>query len=1149
MITTVVAIYIKGVYEMRKIISLVLCVFLIVSFATINVFADDISQGKVISGTISLPAGITAPSGGMNVSVNAYCDNATPNDQSDDLQSYIMVNIPEGQSQTVYSLTVQDSNIGYYVSAYTDLYGGAGYSNQGNPLVNISNGNADQINIAFMIMRSISGTVNLPNGIQAPVGGVMVEIAGCFNNGTPDNRQDDIWYGTRIVIPENQSQTSYTLRIPYLAEKGGCIVEFRGEGYIPTYYTQHGGTQEFSTAEIIDLSAGDRDGINTTLIKGKAISGVVSLPAGETAPSGGVGIDLNADSDNGTPNDWQDDLHAHAYVVVPEGQSQIGYSIAVPGANSLYTLDYHPQGYCSGRYSANGSSLIDVRDGDQTNINITVSRGKIISGTVSLPEGKSAPAGGLSISVNAYCDNATPNDRSDDLQAYTGVYIPEGRSQATYSMTVPDTSVGYYVSAYTDLYGGASYSNMGNPLVNVSSGSADQINIAFTTMKTIKGIVSLPNGDVAPTGGMHVTVEAQFDNGTPENKQDDKWYGTDVMIPEGQSMSQYVLSVPESNIAEECKIDFKTSSYVTTYYNQQGGSTNPNSAEMVDMSNGNRDNISVTLIKGRTISGIISLPTGETAPAGGLIIDLDAYSENGTPDNRQDDLSLRFNAMIPEGQNQTGYIIMVPASNSGYTLHFGTQGYCWGAYHEGSNYLIDLNSGDKTNVDLSFIHGKTISGVVSLPDGITAPAGGVSVRIESSSDNGTPGTWLDDMGNVANVIIPEGQKQAIYSMEVPESVTGFKMICYASGYITTYYTQQGGTTNYGQAGLVDLSDGSKTGINISLETGNALNVTAVNGTITKNSDKAVYIDGEKVTLTAVPNDGYKFVGWNGDAAGNEPVITVTMDGNKNITALFSKIITKAIVKLQIPKVQKDLNLKPGDQIKIDLSAIFSDGSIEKIENAKWETSNMEVATADNGVISAVGFGKAKVTASFSGKKVTLDIDTRLKSLKFEGKGEIKSSPGKSYKPVLKAVFADGTVKDVTNDSLTKWDSSNDAIAKVSDGIVQNQDKPGVAVITAKFGDRSSKFKIDTGVKKLVVSAKGTIKLQHRGNQVVIKVTAVFEDGTEQDVTNNPLTLWSSSNSNIASVKKGIILPGDKSGPAVITAVYGDKSIKVNVSVK
>ncbi|GEM_PF-756063 len=66
-----------------------------------------------------------------------------------------------------------------------------------------------------------------------------------------------------------------------------------------------------------------------------------------------------------------------------------------------------------------------------------------------------------------------------------------------------------------------------------------------------------------------------------------------------------------------------------------------------------------------------------------------------------------------------------------------------------------------------------------------------------------------------------------------------------------------------------------------------LNITVLNGTVTKNPDLAQYDSNATVQLTAMPNSGYHFVNWSGDASGSTNPLNVTMDASKNITANFA----------------------------------------------------------------------------------------------------------------------------------------------------------------------------------------------------------------------------------------------------------------------
>src|SRR2546426_391478 len=67
-----------------------------------------------------------------------------------------------------------------------------------------------------------------------------------------------------------------------------------------------------------------------------------------------------------------------------------------------------------------------------------------------------------------------------------------------------------------------------------------------------------------------------------------------------------------------------------------------------------------------------------------------------------------------------------------------------------------------------------------------------------------------------------------------------------------------------------------------------LNVSVVgSGSVTKNPNQANYAPGTVVQLTATPAAGWHFVSWSGDASGTANPLSVTMDGNKNITGTFA----------------------------------------------------------------------------------------------------------------------------------------------------------------------------------------------------------------------------------------------------------------------
>ena len=58
------------------------------------------------------------------------------------------------------------------------------------------------------------------------------------------------------------------------------------------------------------------------------------------------------------------------------------------------------------------------------------------------------------------------------------------------------------------------------------------------------------------------------------------------------------------------------------------------------------------------------------------------------------------------------------------------------------------------------------------------------------------------------------------------------------------------------------------------------------GSVSRSPNQSTYQSGTSVTLTAVPNTGWLFAGWSGDATATTSPVTVQMNGNKSVTANF-----------------------------------------------------------------------------------------------------------------------------------------------------------------------------------------------------------------------------------------------------------------------
>ena len=136
------------------------------------------------------------------------------------------------------------------------------------------------------------------------------------------------------------------------------------------------------------------------------------------------------------------------------------------------------------------------------------------------------------------------------------------------------------------------------------------------------------------------------------------------------------------------------------------------------------------------------------------------------------------------------------------------------------------------------------------------------------------------------------------------------------------------------------------------------------------------------------------------------------------------------------------------------------------------------------------------------------------------------------------------------DKTVSWTSSNDSVAKVSDGKVTAM-KAGTATITATAGGKTASVVVTVADAPVPVSSvsisgdgvkDGRLSLKS-GASVQLTATVNPSNATDRKVT------WTSSDSSVANVMgTGVVTAGSKAGTATIKATAGGKSASVQVTV-
>lgn len=246
------------------------------------------------------------------------------------------------------------------------------------------------------------------------------------------------------------------------------------------------------------------------------------------------------------------------------------------------------------------------------------------------------------------------------------------------------------------------------------------------------------------------------------------------------------------------------------------------------------------------------------------------------------------------------------------------------------------------------------------------------------------------------------------------------------------------------------------------------------------------------------------------------------------------------------------NEKAVVNLSLDKSAIYFDavGKSETLtatvtpetQAITWNSDTPQVATVQNGVVTAIGNGTAVITATAGDKTasatVTVSQKTNKISLLLNGQtvsGKLKAKVKKSYnfKANVEPLNVDAKNRKVM------WQTSDKKIATVKNGKVTIK-KSGTVTITAKTADgKTAKVKLKASkntvkVEKIKITGKTAMKAKSKQN---LKLTITPATADNSKVT------WSSSDKKIATVDKNGKVTAKKKGTVTITAKAKDGSGK------
>lgn len=300
------------------------------------------------------------------------------------------------------------------------------------------------------------------------------------------------------------------------------------------------------------------------------------------------------------------------------------------------------------------------------------------------------------------------------------------------------------------------------------------------------------------------------------------------------------------------------------------------------------------------------------------------------------------------------------------------------------------------------------------------------------------------------------------------------------------------------------------------------------------SQKKITINvGDKYDLDIIGTEEIpKWTSWN--------INTVKVDGNGEVTAIRKgKTTVTARIGLRYEKcrvtvVDASVKLNKNTAViyhggnsghSICLKATVKGASKE----VQWQTDNPKVAIVDdNGNVTAVSSGNAKITVVANGKTAACEIMVKENKIVLDVDNIQISTKGKGKNAKI-------THDIVGSKKKVEWSTSNKNVAVVSNGKVTGKSQ-GTAIITAKANGVSASCKVQVIQNSVAIDSQK--ELLYIGEDKKLLTNA----GKKDKVT------WSSSDETIATVDEKGKITAIGAGTATITAELNDTFDTCEVSV-
>lgn len=337
---------------------------------------------RSVSGVVSLPAGVPADwLGAVQVSAQPVSGIGYKWASVDPVTgAYSLADLTPGSYRIQFSVNqiwngagyVRPNLVGEYYNDATDWNSAT--------VVDVSAASASNIDAELATGRTISGHVELPEGAD-PAWLSAITVNASAMTGSSGYTQVDPVTGNYSITGLRSGSYQVQFNVGTYWD-GSTSVR---PNLVSEYYDN---ATDWSTASAVDVSTGDKAGIDAALEPGRSITGTVTLPAG--APSewlSSVTVNASTTTNGSTINGpgATPDPETGEYTItgLAPGVYQVGFRVmtGMPGSDLPDLVDE----YYDNAYTPSTATPVDLSGADATGVDATMESGRSISGTIALP--------------------------------------------------------------------------------------------------------------------------------------------------------------------------------------------------------------------------------------------------------------------------------------------------------------------------------------------------------------------------------------------------------------------------------------------------------------------------------------------------------------------------------------------------------------------------------------------------------------------------------------------------------------------------------------------------------------------------------------------------------------------------------------------